>query len=171
MLVRPVTADDLHVLVQVKVDAIRPVYEPIGSEELCEDYDLAHQEAWLGHMLATMGRNDAVLVAVDDFDRVAGWIRLSCGSGVDAGTGEIGGLFVSPPHQGQGVGRTLVLEGCRVFIQRGCRRARVQTLATSPACGFYERLGARYAGDVPFRAQLYESVYVWDDISALAASS
>jgi hypothetical protein len=41
---------------------------------------------------------------------------------------------------------------------------KVQTLAESPACGFYQRLGGWYEGNVPSRGEFQESVFRWDDI-------
>jgi predicted N-acetyltransferase YhbS len=168
MNIRQATPGDLGAIVAVKVEAIRPIYEPTGSEALASDYDVREQRPWLAHLLATIDEDSPFLVALDDVEQVIGWIRLGRDweGGEDAA--EIKGLFVSPSHQGDGIGRCLVGEGCRVMSKRGSRHVKVQTLANSRACDFYQGIGGRHDGDVPFRAQFKESVYRWDDIGLLA---
>lgn len=146
MKIRPATPGDLDAAVSVKVEAIRPVYEPTQSPALASDYDVDHQTEWLAHLLATMDEDSPFLVAVDDIDLVVGWIRVGRDWEDDEASAEIRGLFVSPSRQGGGVGRQLVSEGCRLLHRLGYRRIKVQTLAGSPACAFYERLGGRHAG-------------------------
>jgi len=56
-------------------------------------------------------------------------------------------VWVEPAVHGQGIGRTLVQHVlCEAWARR---RVVVELLADPFATGFYERLGARRAGDVP----------------------
>ena len=56
-------------------------------------------------------------------------------------------VWVEPREHGQGVGRALVLHALDEARRR--HRGVVELLADPYARGFYERLGARHAGDVP----------------------
>lgn len=164
MQLRPAAPSDLDAVVRVKVEAIRPNYEPRGSEALAEDFDVQQQESWLSDLLRAADDARPFIVASDDAGEIRGWMRLGPGSDIDEA--EIKGLFVDPTCQGSGVGRLLVREGARAMTARGYRRLRVQTLTGSPACTFYEHIGGTYSGDVPFRARFKESAYEWDDLGS-----
>jgi GNAT superfamily N-acetyltransferase len=56
-------------------------------------------------------------------------------------------VWVEPAVHGRGIGRALVRHALQEAWAR--RRANVELLADPYATGFYERLGARHAGDVP----------------------
>jgi N-acetylglutamate synthase-like GNAT family acetyltransferase len=56
-------------------------------------------------------------------------------------------VWVEPAVHGQGIGRALVEHALREAWNR--RRDLVELLADPFATGFYERLGARHAGDIP----------------------
>jgi len=68
----------------------------------------------------------------------------------------------------------LVRQWATLAGARGLRAAVVRVLTANPACGFYQRLGARWVKDamLPIAGQPYpESWYGWDDLRALANSS
>ena len=56
-------------------------------------------------------------------------------------------VWVEPAEHGHGIGRALVLHALDEARQR--HNVLVELLADPYASGFYERLGARHAGDVP----------------------
>jgi GNAT superfamily N-acetyltransferase len=85
---------------------------------------------------------------------------------------ELHAIYILKHAQRHGVGRGLVAEWAALAVARGFRSAVVRVLAANPACGFYQRLGARRIKEahLEIAGQPYPEVwYAWDDLSALAA--
>jgi len=84
---------------------------------------------------------------------------------------ELHAIYLLRSAQGRGIGRALVRQWATLAVARGLRAAVVRVLTANPACGFYQRLGARWLKDamLPIAGQPYpESWYGWDDLRALA---
>jgi len=73
---------------------------------------------------------DGVFVAVDEVERVVGYVttRLNSSSRV----GWIPNLAVDPVHQGQGLGRRLLEYALSVLRERGMEVAKIETLEQNP---------------------------------------
>jgi ribosomal protein S18 acetylase RimI-like enzyme len=85
---------------------------------------------------------------------------------------------VLPSHQGHGHGSALMRAGARELIARGWNGMVIWVLRENrPSRDFYERMGGRHhLADRDEDREIEgttvtESGYVWDDLSALAASS
>ncbi|GAA4910852.1 acetyltransferase (GNAT) family protein [Stackebrandtia albiflava] len=79
-------------------------------------------------------------VARDDAGRIVGHANLLVYGGEFADTG-IFEIFVEPGHRGSGVGRGLLRAVARRASREGLRAIGVEVIATTPAVGFYDRLG------------------------------
>lgn len=85
--------------------------------------------------------------------------------------GELYLMGVLPAHQGQGVGRSLVGAVAARLLEQGITSMRVLVVSVNPHRRFYERLGGRRVGEVPYDwngVALTETIYGWDDIRGLA---
>lgn len=95
-------------------------------------------------LAALLGRRqEAVLVAELPSGPVIGWIHGSQQELLESGRRcEILGLVVDPEHQGQGVGRRLVMAIERWAADRGLEQIAVRSNVVRTASHpFYERLG------------------------------
>jgi N-acetylglutamate synthase-like GNAT family acetyltransferase len=80
-------------------------------------------------------------------ERDGGTIGFGCLSVKDDASGEIWDIFVEPSEIGQGIGNAIMAELIRQARAAAVRRLVVD--ADPHARGFYEKLGFRFARDVP----------------------
>jgi N-acetylglutamate synthase-like GNAT family acetyltransferase len=118
--------------------------------------DLAHRaKAHWGYPAAWMRHWDAQLTILPGYLEMHDvWVAERAGAIVGMCALEDRGdrwnlehVWVDPSVHGQGIGRALVLHALDDAWSR--RRTLVELLADPYATGFYEKLGARRAGDVP----------------------
>ncbi|WP_026929894.1 GNAT family N-acetyltransferase [Glycomyces tenuis] len=76
----------------------------------------------------------------DDDGDLVGHASLIMFGGEQAGTAVVE-LSTRPSARGKGVGKRLLLEVARCAAAHGCRALSVEVIATTPAVGFYDRLG------------------------------
>lgn len=88
--------------------------------------------------------------------------------------GEVYALYVSPEHQGQGIGRVLLRAAAEGLIERGLVPIVIWTLFNNPASrGFYESLGGTVIGEKRelFEGyELHEVAYGWLDPAPLVTA-
>ena len=81
---------------------------------------------------------DKVIVALDSFDRMLGFVTLK----KDDLTGVIGLIAVDEIARGKGVGKLLVTEADKIYLNWGLEKASVITQGTNlAACSLYEKMG------------------------------
>ncbi len=125
-------------------------------------------------LMSLEGRSSFWLVGVDENDLP--WGFAECGPPVtakDAYDVEIHTFYVHPEAQGCGIGRRLMLEAVRRFVELGHRSMIVWTFRDNAACAFYEKMGGRIVrhstytvGDVSYP----DVAYGWDDLPAWLVS-
>ena len=107
---------------------------PSGAEEI-------------GRRMSTiLGRDDqSVYVAEAAEGSVVGWIHVFGALRLESEPfAELGGLVVSDPHRGRGIGKLLCEQARRWASENGFRALRVRSRAEREAAHrFYERLGFR----------------------------
>ena len=143
MQIREVTPQEYETLGMLTVDAYRSILdEPLGDYEH-ELRDVAGRAA-----------DSVVLVAIDDLGTVLGGVTYVPGSKramsefADDDAAGIRMLAVDPRHQGEGVGRALVMECIRLARAEG--RARLvlhSTIYMIAAQALYRSLGFERAPD------------------------
>ena len=94
---------------------------------------------------ARAAEDDSVLLLVaEDENGICGFI---CGGAIREAFGEFDAelyaIYLRAESQRGGVGRMLTASLVRQLIERGFSKLVIWVLEENPACGFYERLGAR----------------------------
>ena len=126
---------------------IGAVFDAAVSERWTYLGDLARQpmfppEEW-DKELAEHAAPNALLVAVDETDRVVGFVAIHLPEG------ELYLLFVHPNHAGRGVGRTLLAAAHEVLRSAGCSEVFLYTHEQNTrAIAVYEAAGYRRDGTV-----------------------
>ena len=86
--------------------------------------------------------------------------------GVDGFSGRLNKIYVLRRHHRQGLGRLLLCNVARRFLQRGVTSMLLFGEASNPSNGFYEKFGAeRLYGE----AGEFHGAYGWRDLHSLAA--
>jgi len=107
--------------------------------------------------------NDLILLACDD-QTLAGLASCSAADGLSRVS--LGALYVAPPYQQRGIGRSLLGEVLTRYAALGAGSIQLGVLAANkPAQKFYEAVGGKLSGQRTFNEQgeqLPELVYTWE---------
>ena len=138
--IRAANVADVRAIAQVDVETWRATYAGVLPDQLLIGLS-ERQRAGVWTRFITRRPGDTV-AALDEHGTVLGF--GSCGPQREADlpySGEIFTLYVSPDHQGQGIGRQLLLALFARLIRCGLYSAVIWVLAENPARFFYERVG------------------------------
>jgi GNAT superfamily N-acetyltransferase len=112
-----------------------------------------------------------VYVAEDEPGKIVGFISGGPEpSGDILYTGEIDAIYLLASHQGQGIGRRLVVSLASRLIEENMTALLVWVLAANPARKFYERLGGQLIYEKQTSiggASLIEVAYGWQNAHTL----
>lgn len=175
MHIRTATVDDAAAIAYVHVESWRTTYQSIVPDDFLARLSYSQREQFWRQLLTEPDSHTIVYVAEDDCGKIIGF--ASGGperSGDTLYTGELYAIYVLAQHQGQGVGRQLVLPLVRRLLQEGMRAILLWVLAENPARKFYERLGGQPVYEKPVTTggmPLLEIAYGWQDVQTLIEST
>ncbi len=170
--IRAARPSDAAAIAAVQVETWRDTYAGIIPDRSLLEMSHPTHEAFWAHHLRRPPPRDTTLVAVTDDTTIVGF-----GNGGQnrapslAFDGEVFTLYVRPDHQGQGVGRRLMIGLLRALAVSGHRSAVVWVLAANPARFFYQALGGTLVAQrtEPFHGTpLDELAFGWPDLAAIA---
>jgi ribosomal protein S18 acetylase RimI-like enzyme len=179
MTIRPAQIEDAPGMARVMVDtfllAHRGQIPEAAWEKRRQEWTYEVSENGWARLLREMTEGalpgECLYVAVDAAGTVVGLAGGEPAGDAAGTTGQIGGLYVLPSHQGRGLGRRLVQAVAAHLARAGMTALQIGCLAANgPARGFYEALGGvviaeREVDEGGF--MLPEVVYGWADIGAL----
>ena len=146
---RLATIDDRDALVAVHTASREQAYAGHLPAALLHQYSLDDQRAFWSTRLAGDDPNAMTWVAIIDGD-LAGFCHA--GSPIGGSTADalhVHSLYVSPDHQGQGLGRVLLERTVMTIAARGFPKATLHVYGfNEPAQRFYEHLGWRRVAPV-----------------------
>jgi ribosomal protein S18 acetylase RimI-like enzyme len=164
--IRAANVADVRAIAQVDVETWRATYAGVLPDRLLIGLS-ERQRAGVWSRFITRRPGDTV-AALDEHGTMLGF--GSCGAQREADlaySGEVFTLYVSPDHQGQGVGRQLLLALFARLIRCGLYSAVIWVLAENPARFFYERVGgqavARRRIDMA-QSRVDAIAYAWPDL-------
>lgn len=167
--IRPARPGDEAAIARVHVDTWRTTYAGIVSDEHLAALSYERSEAkWAERIV-----DPQMLVFVAELEPglVVGFASGGAARKAVAGCdGELYALYVFKANQGHGYGRRLVEAMAGALRERGFRSMVIWALKGNPACGFYEAMGGRQAGESTIEIggeALPELAYSWPDLSAL----
>ncbi len=171
ILIRKAEPSDAAGIARVHVESWRSTYRGIVPDAYLDALDEAERA---GHWRDLLKNGMLVLIA----ERAGEVLGFATGgksrdglAGCDA---ELYAIYLLEEAQRARIGRDLLREVARLLNQDGFRSMGVWVLAKNPAKGFYERMGAEYAGakDIEIGgATLAEQAYVWADLATLTSRS
>ena len=169
--VRPARLEDAKAIARIEVDTWRSTYAGLLPDlvllNMSERRQTSSWASFLRH------RPDDVWVAQQAGGGVIGF--GNCGTQRDSTirfAGEIYTLYVAPDHQGQGLGRGLLLALFQRLVDTGHASALLWVVRANPARFFYERLGGQQImhRPIPVGGQPIEAIaYGWKDLAAALA--
>ena len=174
MPIRIATVHDAAAIAKVHVESWRTTYKGIVPDDFLAHLSYEQREQFWRQVLTEPGSRTIAYVAEDAQGTVMGF--ASGGperSGDPVYTGELYAIYLLAQHQGQGIGRQLVMPLVHHLWQDGMRGLLLWVLAANPAWKFYERLGGHpvYEKTVPLGGvALMEVAYGWRDVQALVKS-
>jgi ribosomal protein S18 acetylase RimI-like enzyme len=164
--IRAANVADVRAIAQVDVETWRATYAGVLPDRLLIGLS-ERQRAGVWSRFITRRPGDTV-AATDEHGTILGF--GSCGAQRETDlpySGEVFTLYVAPDHQGQGIGRQLLLSLFARLIRCGLYSAVIWVLAENPARFFYERVGglavARRRIDMA-QNQVDAIAYAWTDL-------
>jgi ribosomal protein S18 acetylase RimI-like enzyme len=171
MTIRRATVDDADALAFVHVSSWRTTYPGIVDQQYIDSLSVEDRSAaWRGRLAVDPPTMDIFVADLSNrgvVGFVAGGRIRHPEPGFDA---ELYAIYLLKDAQRDGIGRRLARAWAECAMERGFKTAVVRVLAGNPACGFYERLGARKIKEamLTIGAREYpETWYAWADLSAL----
>ena len=169
--VRPARLEDAKAIARIEVDTWRSTYAGLLPDRVLLNMSERRQtSSWASFL---RHRPDDVWVAQQANGGVIGF--GNCGTQRDSTirfAGEIYTLYVAPDHQGQGLGRGLLLALFQRLVDTGHGSALLWVVRANPARFFYERLGGQQImhRPIPVGGQPIEAIaYGWKDLAAALA--
>jgi len=172
LFVRPASRADAGDIARIDVETWRTAYPGILPDKVLLGLTPSRLTAeW-----------EAQLVHRPQDVRIAEWTGAgivgfgSCGAARTAVaelTGEVNTLYVTPDHQGRGVGRALLLALFRRLVATGHGSAVVWVLRANPGRFFYERMGGKVAAyrRIAVRGEPIPALaYAWRDLAETVRS-
>lgn len=147
MLIRPATTRDARPIARVQVRGWQVGYRGIVPDAYLAQLTVEDRSNhWLAYQASPQRMEH--LVAEDGEEAVVGWAAFGANqSDLDAGTGELGALYVDPVHWNRGVGGALLWEAEAGLAAAGYERAVLWTLAANDRTRrFYEHRGWHFDG-------------------------
>jgi ribosomal protein S18 acetylase RimI-like enzyme len=144
---RLATLDDATSIAILYVHTRRIAYAPFYPADVLTAMSIeAEAENW---RLRIPDEEFETLLAVDDADRICGFVHFGHPEALDSATGEIEFLYVGTEHQGGGLGKQLIELGEAGLAVRGLTDAFLWVYErNAPARAFYERRGWAPDGSV-----------------------
>jgi GNAT superfamily N-acetyltransferase len=169
--IRTANLSDAAGIARVHVESWRTTYKGIIPEDFLAKLSYEQREHLWDQVLTDPNRSRFVYVAEDEPGQIVGFISGGPEpSGDILYTGEIDAIYLPASHQGQGIGRRLVVSLASRLIQENMTALLVWVLAANPARKFYERLGGQliYEKETSIGgASLIEVAYGWQDAHTL----
>jgi GNAT superfamily N-acetyltransferase len=159
--------NDAAAIAKVHLESWRTTYKGIVPDEFLVRLSDEEREQLWRQILTDSDRPSFAYVAEEEGGTVIGFVSGGRErSGDPVYTGELYAIYLLSPHQGQGIGRQLVITLVNRLLQDGMTALLLWVLAENPSRQFYERLGGRPVyektvtiGGVP----LIEVAYGWRD--------
>ena len=169
--IREATEANAAAIARVHVDSWRTTYKGIVPGDYLTALSYEQREGvWRANISAARGR-EFVYVAQDGGGQVVGFASGGPqNSGDTEYAGELYAIYLLASHQGQGIGRQLVLAVTRRLLQADLPSMLVWVLASNSSRLFYEALGGKELYEKPITiggASLVEVAYGWPDLSIL----
>jgi len=168
--VRPARLEDARAIARIEVETWRSTYAGMLPDRVLLNMSERRQTgSWASFL---RHRPEDVVVAQSD-GQIVGF--GNCGTQRDSTirfAGEIYTLYVAPDHQGQGLGRGLLLALFQRLVDTGHASALLWVVRANPARFFYERLGGQQImhRPIPVGGQPIEAIaYGWKDLAAALA--
>jgi GNAT superfamily N-acetyltransferase len=167
MHIRTAHMHDAAAIATVHVESWRTTYKGIVPDDFLARLSEARREQLWRQVLADPSSSSFVYVAEDARGTVIGFVSGGPErSGDPVYTGELYAIYLLAQHQGQGIGRQLVITLVNRLLQDGMPALLLWVLAKNPARRFYERLGGRPVDDKTVTiggVPLIEVAYGWRD--------
>jgi ribosomal protein S18 acetylase RimI-like enzyme len=167
--VRPALIADAAAIARIDVECWRASYAGILPDKYLIGLTEAERRRVWAHYTARHPGD--VVVAADATGRVRGFGNCGRARELDGRfIGEVFTLYVAPDHQGNGLGRGLLLGLFARLLRRKLGSAVIWVLRDNPSRFFYERLGGKLAGHRPIEiagATVAASAYGWLDLAAV----
>ncbi|MFO0998683.1 MAG: GNAT family N-acetyltransferase [Alphaproteobacteria bacterium] len=161
--IRRARAADADAIAEVYVATWRSAYPGMLPDHVLVGMSAPRQASyWQG---AITRSDQSVLVAEDEAGSIVGFAAAGPARPiVPRYRGEVFTLYVLQDHQGQGIGRSLLVGAFEALKGRGLAPVIVWVLAANPARFFYERLGGHRVAEriAPLGgAEHIEVAYAW----------
>jgi GNAT superfamily N-acetyltransferase len=165
--IRAATAGDASAISRIDVETWRTTYAGMLPDRVLLRLDARQRARQWAQFI--MNRPGDTIAALDEAGAVLGF--GSCGPQRECDLpygGEVFTLYVEPDHQGQGVGRQLLMALFQRLIRCGFYSGLLWVLAGNPSRFFYERVGGHLIGarKLPVGpAQVDAVAYAWPDLA------
>jgi ribosomal protein S18 acetylase RimI-like enzyme len=161
--IREATSDDVPALARLHVQTFNETHR--GGRSGGPSYELRERQ-WREAFTVTDGSTFCFVVEIDSGELVGFAKGTPHNGGVPGFAGELNKIYVLRRLHGRGVGRLLLCNVARRFLQRGVASMLLFGEATNPSNGFYEAFGAeRIYSD----AGEFHGAYGWRDLNTLVA--
>ena len=172
VVIRTARPDDAGPIAHVHIATWHAAYAGMIPHSVLLGLSSTSEYKYWRHTIASRSSECAVYVAAAESGAILGY--GSAGPARPSGlsfAGEIYTLYVTPDHQGRGLGRGLLHAMFKQLRRQGCGTAMLWVLAANPARFFYDAMGGTLAAqrnERHFGVALDELAYGWADLKDLA---
>jgi GNAT superfamily N-acetyltransferase len=168
---RTAVPDDANKMAQILVAGNRATFSRLVPEN-CLAFSVEESgRNWRKTLIENETSQEWLLLVVENgAGQVVGYGMWGGGSRHADFSSELKVLMVDPPWQRQGVGELLVQRGAAFYQKQGVNSMLVGVLKLNPNTVFYERLGAKLVGELPYNwdgLETTELLYGWDNLGVL----
>ncbi|GIO23537.1 GNAT family N-acetyltransferase [Oceanobacillus sp. J11TS1] len=167
VLIREARISDAGGIGKVNVESWQTTYRGIMSNSILQQLSMeVKKEKWRNIIQAG---GSTTLVAVDAGEEVVGYLNMSIKkeSAGSARVGEVTSAYLLEGWQRKGIGKALLLESFKRFIEQSIQTVQVEVLAANDSRLFYEHFGAELVEkrDIQIAGDILELfVYEWRNI-------
>ncbi len=173
--IRPATSADARGIAKVHVATWQATYRGIVPQAHLDGMSIERSAGKWEESLVTPGSAASFVLVAEAGNAFAqlivGFVKAGAErSGKADYPGEVHAIYVSPEHQGRGIGRQLMTAAAHGLQRRGWGALLVWVLKeNAPSRHFYERLGGQVLTEQPLvigGIELIEVAYGWADLAA-----
>ncbi len=146
--IRPATVEDARAIAAVHVVSWRNAYRGIVSDAVLDQLSVRRRADHWRTRLSDSEAFEVTFVAVDEEHEVIGFANGGTEREKDPEfDGELFAIYLLEETQRQGIGRKLTSSVFDALGRDGLQSVLIWVLASNPACGFFEALGAKPVRD------------------------
>ena len=172
--VREVQDKDIIDIAQISIDVWRTTYKGLIPDSYLNNLSLDKRKRLATDVLEDNEMNRFMYVLENGSGKVIGFARANIETNQEGeNIGELGAIYILKDYQRRGLGKLLVKNVFKKFLNLKIDRVKVWVLEGNPSIGFYEAMGAVLSNQRLAKlgtVDIIEKEYLWHNINLIINS-